>query len=327
MKIADPVLTVDVSDWVDHINTRELEDGGVVSVIVGMYFNLVKGKWVLSPVSRKHCEAVAKSSMILQAYAWDDITLPAKDQALRYCDMLAAEGLPIKWTWADDEQWWAAWGPWYEARESGDYSQVPIANPSLLSQHMRIFVETIHGRVPQIGVYTNKAFVHEHAPGMDAWLPNYLSWVPQYGKQPAQKIRMSWDELKAHWLPDYDIILSAGQFPNNVRGHQFTGERCLLPGSYNVWGIRQLMDVSVFERSFIDALRGSVAPVPTPPPVTTGDKYRMIRGAWAYPDATGRSRSTRHINFGEIVTVVEFPGEWAKLAEGDYVYRVLLEKV
>jgi hypothetical protein len=69
--------------------------------------------------------------------------------------------------------------------------------------------------------------------GMNTWLPQYRSWVPQYGKQPKEATQMTWAQLVASWLPDYDIILAAGQLPELVMGHQFTGDSCILPGSYS----------------------------------------------------------------------------------------------
>jgi hypothetical protein len=328
MKIQDPVLVVDVSDWCDHINTNELEDGGVESVIVGLYDEIRSGAKVLSRKSRQHCEAVAKSNLVLQAYLWDDITLPPAAQANWYCDMMDVEGLPVKFAWADQEMWWASWTPWWAAQKSHDYSKVPVANRKMISQHNHSFMATLHGRLSASGVYTNKGFIGSWAPGMDAWLPEYLSWVPQYGHQPTVKTKMTWAQFRANWMPDYNIILSSGQLLQNVRGHQFTGERCLLPGSYNYWDGkiplydgRLPMDVSVFERSFIDTLRGgTIPPTPEPPSPIPDGSYRVTSATlkvFTGPGDTFRQSRQSPLKFGQAVVVVEIVDargeQWARI--------------
>lgn len=326
MRITNPVLVVDVSDWVDHLNIHELEDAGVESVIVGWYFKMVKGRWVLSPKSRQHSEAVAKSNLILQTYVWDDCTFSAQDQVGRYCDALSVEGLPVKWTWADQEQWWTDWAKWYAAQKTRDYSKVPKADPGKLYRHNEEFIVKLHAQTPS-GVYTNKGFVKSWAPAMDTYLPDYLSWIPQYGRHPNLKTWMTWEELRSYWMPKYDITLSDGQLPKNVCGHQFTGDRCILPGSYNVFGIRLPMDVSVFERPFIEGLWGNAPRPPRPPdlePTPKPNSYRLTNGAWVLSGPGNQYKARRHINIGTIVTVTQFVGAWARLAEGDYVARSLL---
>ncbi|MBE3144666.1 MAG: hypothetical protein IMZ61_12210 [Planctomycetes bacterium] len=278
MKIIYPPgsLVVDISDWVDHLKTQEIEDGGVASVIVGLYRKTVNGKTVLSPKSRQHCEAVAKSNMVLQGYYYDDITQDPLKQADWLVDTVAMEGLPIKFLWADQEMWWSDWNKYYAARAGKiPYSAVPRPQTSDLARHNERFVERLYSRFSQSGVYTNKGFVSSWAPRMDAWLGKDSAWVPHYGKQPPKAIKMTWETLRTYWMPKYDIALSAGQDPAKVAGHQFTGDKCLLPGSYNQYdwvpgwpnGGCLPMDVSVFAQSFIDAIRGGAAPVPVPVPV------------------------------------------------------------
>ncbi len=85
---------------------------------------------------------------------------------------------------------------------------------------------------------------------------------------------MTWQELRDKWLPDYDpIFKDTGIVKGNIVGHQFTGDRCLLPGGYqDILGLtRKAMDVSIFQRSFMGQLgevpSGSIKPLVIKPPV------------------------------------------------------------
>jgi uncharacterized protein YraI len=87
---------------------------------------------------------------------------------------------------------------------------------------------------------------------------------------------MTWDQLKANWLPDYNIILSSGQV--NPVGHQFTGDSCVLPGVFDYANQEQPLDVSEFTSAFLDAIAGSVpipipVPIPAPIPVPITNQY------------------------------------------------------
>jgi hypothetical protein len=268
MRINPNVLVVDVSDWCFRTNAKELEDNGVTSVIVGLYHVTQNGKRVLSPKSREHCINVAtKSKMVLQAYCWDDITEDPAMQANWLWDTMVKEGLPIKWIWADQEMWWTSWTAYWNAIKTGDYSQVPVGEPAKISWHNQKFMETFFAHSPASGVYTNNGFVSSWAPLMDGWLGWYNSWIPQYGRQPALKTSMTWDQLRMSWMPSYDIRLSRGQVPNKVVGHQFTGDRCLLPGTYDWYGRKMPCDVSTFFPNFVTAISNNVLPTPpiTPP--------------------------------------------------------------
>ncbi|MGA2488774.1 MAG: hypothetical protein ABSF99_01110, partial [Anaerolineales bacterium] len=279
MKITDPVLVPDVSNWCDHINPKEFEDGGCGSVVVGLYPTKINGKVVLHPTCRQQCVDVAtKSQMVLQCYFWDDIILDPIAQADWLVATLQSEGLPVKFVWCDQEQWWTDWNAWYLYRRgqfSSDY--VPKATPGNISLHYANFARRLHDQFAQMGVYTNKGFVSSWTPPMDTWLPQYWAWVPQYERQPVQVTAMTWTQLKANWLPNYDIVLSAGQLPAQVVGHQFTGDVCILPGAYDAYGRPQVLDVSAFSQDFISQLRAGNVPTPPPPAPTPTPTYHAYR--------------------------------------------------
>jgi hypothetical protein len=269
MRILDPVLGIDVSSWVNHINARELEDSGCETVVVGLYPQWVNGVQKLNPICRAQCtEVVTHSGMVLQAYFWDDIIKDPNKQADWLADTLAKEGLPIKFVWADQEQWWSNWTLWYQLRRGEiPASQVPRATPANIAWHNQTFCKRLYTRWQKLGVYTNNGFVASWASPMNTWLPQYPAWVPHYGRQPATAMSMSWEQLKAQWMPNYNILLAPGQPAGQVKGHQFTGDRCMLPGSYDQYNRRTPLDVNVFERAFIQALRGETIPPVVEPPV------------------------------------------------------------
>jgi hypothetical protein len=320
MKILDPVLVPDVSLWCNRINAKEFEDGGCQSVIIGLYPETVNGKQVLNPVCRAQCQEVAKTSMVLQAYYWDDITLDPLAQANWVVDTIQAEGLPIKFVWADDEQWWLDWTRWNLARNGKmAMASVPCATPAKISSHMQAFAQGLHTRFPASGIYTNNGFVASYAPGMNTWMPAFRQWVPEYFHEPKVVTQMTWAALKANWMPNFDIALAAGQLPGQVAGLQFTGDVIKLPGAYDQYGNMQTLDVSVFSRAFINELRGIApipgpAPVPVPAPVTNA--YKVVKTSWIFPtpnDVTpGKLLGQTYA--GEAVTVAATSGDWAQLS-------------
>ena len=317
MKILDPVLAPDVSIWCDHINPKEFEDGGCASVVVGLYPSFDStGARILSPISRQQCIDIAtKSSMVLQVYYWDDITQDPIQQADWVAQIIQSEGLPIKWVWADQEQWWTDWTAWQQGRSGTvPINTVPTGTPTLISAHYENFIRELHSKFPQSGVYTNNGFVATWAPGMNAWLPQYRSWVPQYGRQPKEATQMTWAQLVANWLPNYDIALAAGQLPELVMGHQFTGDSCILPGSYTKDNVQLPLDVSEFSKAFITAIKAnSQNPVVGPPPPTPASPVNYVViyariNVRSLPD--GNSTWVRYAVMNEVLHVVNISNGW-----------------
>jgi hypothetical protein len=326
MKILDPVLVPDVSEWCNHIKAKEFEAGGCASVVVGLYPITVGGKWVLNPICRAQCVEVASNSkMVLQAYYWDDITLDPIKQADWVCETILKEGLPIKFVWADLEQWWTNWVAWANARECKiPWNQVPAASGQAISSHMGTFCGELKKGFPASGVYTNNGFVSSWARGMNAWLPSYKQWVAQYGHEPARGTAMSWAELQRNWLPEYEITLASGQLPEMVMGHQFTGDVCELPGSYDQYSRELTLDVSVFSKAFIESLRGgpnppaptTSAPVVASPAPTNTEMYKVTKTCWICATANDGvgCKLVEAANPGMAVTVTLIQGDWAQIS-------------
>jgi hypothetical protein len=264
--------------------------------------------------------------MVLQAYIWDDIILGCDQQVEWLVKTIKTEGLPIKWIWVDQEQWWLDWTAWQQARGGKiPWSSVPKGSPAIINSHFENFNRQLHSQIPQSGVYTNNGFVTTWAPGMNNWLPQYRAWVPHYGRQPKEATRMTWTQFKGSWLPNYDIILSAGQKPTLVVGHQFTGDICMLPGSYNQSGGVLPLDVNVFSKVFIDEIRTSELgttpiPIPTPVPQPAYVDYVVLYSrinVRAYPSST--ATWLRFAVKGEILHVVKIENGWAQQLDGTYI--------
>jgi hypothetical protein len=332
MKIIDPVLCPDISIYVDHINPQEFIDGGCESVVVGLYPKYENGKKVLDPISRKQCQDVAKSGMILQVYYWDDINLDPIAQADWLVQTIKTEGFPIKWVWSDQEQWWSDWNKWlsYRRREI-PASQVPTATPANISSHNQVFMKRLYDQMPNSGVYTNNGFVASWASPMNAWLPLYRSWPAQYGRQPSRATQMSWAEFRKNWMPTYDLILAPGQLPDKVAGHQVTGDVCILPGSYNYRNEPMALDVSVFSAKFLAEIsNGSyIPPIPSQePPSVVYLQYRVCYArinVRSKPDSL--STWVRYAVLNEVVSVVNISNGWAQLADNTYVYAAYLQVI
>ena len=329
MKILDPVLVPSISAACYRIDTGLFEQAGCGSVVVGLYPAVDSaGRKVLSPISRAQCQEVAShSSLVLQAYYWDDLTQDPIQQADWLVHILRTENLPIKWIWVDQEQWWTDWAAWRSAvARQIPISSVPAALPGEISAHFEKFNQRLNGQIPQSGVFTNKAFIATWAAEMDHWLPNYRAWVLHFGWQPVAPTPMSWDLLKENWLPDYDISLSVGQKPELVAGHQFTGGACILPGTYDQAGKPLPLDLSVFSQTFIDEIRSNefrVTPVTRPEFVEYVVIYKEVN---VRAEPSSEAAWVRLAYKDEVLPVVKIEDDWAQVTDGTFVFAGYLAK-
>ena len=317
MKITFPnaYLVADGSLWNDHIIPQQLFDGGVKSIIMGVYQQWSGGKYILHPnCERILNQIVTDGRFILQAYYY---YYPEKDpiaEANWFIDTIQAKKYPVTWAWADCEAFKAE------------------MDPHARSEQNRRFCEQLKVRFPKMGVYTGKWYIDGYAPQMNTWLNKYLAWVPQYGRQPKEPVQMTWDVLKASWLPNYDVIIAPGQTGLMV-GHQFTGDKCYLPGFYDAFSRVQALDVSLFTKEFIDTLGTTPAPVPTPNPTpipTPNPGYTVYIVSYdrvnvrAKPDSN--STWVRFAVRDERLKVVEIHNSWALLTDGTYIFADFIRK-
>jgi hypothetical protein len=318
--ITDRVLVTDHSHWEVMLKPQELIDGGVTDVIL----KAGSGMGVDSNF-QKNGENVAKYSKYLRlhAYWWDDPIAGGNAEANFVVQTLKKSGLPILSLWADLEQWWSDWNKWMAARLGRlPWSQVPTFQPWALDSHCKAFVEALARLWPITGIYSGRGFISSYAPSMKTWLGNYKIWFAAYGKQPAVATQMTWQTFKDKWMPDYDpIYKDTGIVKENIVGHQFTGDRCLLPGGYqDVLGLkRKTMDVSVFQRTFIEQL-GEVPTSPFEPPAPpapgpSGNTYIFLGShLWVrnLPNET-TARLIESLTKDQRVNVLEIQGDWARI--------------
>lgn len=248
MKITCPpgVLVIDVSMWDDHLNMAELIDGGIKSVILGVYKKWALTGWVLNDNCKRIADQVVASGLPLMCYFFYYVKNDPIKDANWFVDIMS--GYLVKFWWADCED------------TTGTTSAL------LRSEQNRRFMLQLHTRMPNSGMYTAQWYVNGYAPEMDKWLPHYQTWIAQYKYQPSLKTAMTWNELKSNWLPNYDVQKTSGMIEENFVGHQFIGDRIMLPGVYDLYNRRLVLDVNVFKAEFISGLGASPLP-PTPPPV------------------------------------------------------------
>jgi hypothetical protein len=125
----------------------------------------------------------------------------------------------------------------------------------------------------KVGVYTGMGFVTSYAPQIAGWLSSFPVWISQYQVQVPSGTQLSWADFKKSWLPKYDPNLKGmGITQDVIIGHQFTGDRALLPGTYSYYlpfyKKRVPVDVSVFKQSLVSDVGNPPISI-TPPPVVT----------------------------------------------------------
>ncbi|MBI4731132.1 MAG: hypothetical protein HY781_03200 [Chloroflexi bacterium] len=321
--ITDRLLVTDHSHWDYYIKPQELIDGGVTDVILKAGSGLG-----VDPRFQKNGEEVAKHSQYLRlhAYWWDDPLVSANAQADFAGRTLTSSGLPVLSLWGDQEQWWSDWNKWLAARAGKlAWKDVPVFKPLPLDSHCKAFAEALVKVWPVTGLYTGRGFITSYAPTMKNWLGNYKIWFAAWGRQPPIATKMTWQELRTKWLPDYDpIFRDTGIVKENIVGHQFTGDKCILPGSYqDILGLkRKPLDVSVFQRSFMESL-GEVSPgepIEQPEglnPNPAGTPYIFL-GAHLWVRNLPNEATARLIDSltkDQRVVVLEIQGEWARLEQ------------
>ena len=263
MQIANPRLVIDISHYDDHIDANLLKDAGVAAVIVKSGSGMQR-----DPKFVQHAQAVVDAGLILMTYHWDDIIIDPVQQAMWAIEDIASTGLPVKFIWADQEQWWTNWTAWLAARQGQmPYSAVPRASAANISLHNYKFAYIMHGLYPQSGVYSNYGFVTSWAQPIKDWIGQYPLWIAHYGHQPPTPIDCTWAGLIKEWLPAYSPLLPPGSKEAWVFGHQFTGDAFRLPGVYDPTNHPLPLDVSIFTEDFLNIISaGQVPPKPPEPP-------------------------------------------------------------
>jgi GH25 family lysozyme M1 (1,4-beta-N-acetylmuramidase) len=321
-----PALDViDVSKWDNKINAQQLIDGGVVSVIVGIYkqWDPVTRKYVLNTNCRRICDQVKNSSLILQTYFYYYTANDPVIEANWYVDQMFINNYPVAYAWVDVED-----------HPVIDYRLDPPAAKALRSEQYRKFTEQVARRFPKVGLYFGRFFIGDWAPNMANWVGKYNHWLPSYYIQPTARTLMSWETLNTVWSPRYDVFYHKAMGP--IVGHQFTGDKCYLPGVYDsgftsnaiLYQNRMALDVSVFKKEFIDSLGGTYIP-PVIPPVI-GEKYKIVPACINVRSAPVMIPAT-WVRYGykdEVVFVIgNLTNGYVQLVDKTWLWQGYLEKV
>jgi len=245
---------------------------------------------------------------------------------------ISSTGLPVKFIWADQEQWWTSWSAWSSARRGEiPYSAVPRGSPANISQHNRIFAGALQAIYPQSGVYTNYGFVTTWASPVREWLGLFPLWVAHYGRQPKTPIDCTWEALQKEWLPNYPLLVPPGAKEEWIVGHQFTGDAFRLPGVSDASGHNMLLDVSIFSEKFLNVIStGQVPPKPPedpnpPVPPPGAPEYYVNVPILNVRDGPGTEfKIIGWLNRNTTVKVVEIQGNWAHLENGTWTYAPYL---
>jgi hypothetical protein len=334
----DPRIVIDISKWQDHIKPDELE--GVEAVILKSGSGMNR-----DPKFEKHGTVLANAGIPLMAYHWDDIIVDPAGQAEWALEDIVNVGLPIKFLWADQEQSWTDWDEFHDAALSRiPWSSVKRASSKNISLHNSIFMKTLSAKAPKglCGVYTNRGFTSSWANETKSWIGDYQLWVAHYGNHPKKRTEMTWTELKQKWLPDYKPALPEGADAQKLLGHQFTGDRCMLPGVYRNASEHSPLDVNVFDGAFIDQIKTSNVLVKAKkteenqPPAWPDSLLNTDKGSIFIVNVDVLNiRKGPGTNFSvqgfltknQQVTVTERQGKWAKLESGGWVYASYLTPV
>jgi len=330
----DPRLVIDISLYDDHVNPAELS--GVEAVILK-----TGGGMQRDPKFITNGTALANAGITLMGYYWDDITLDPAQQAEWALNDLAKVGLPIKALWIDQEQWWSNWDEWHAAVANRiAWSDVSSASPANISLHNYIFMKTLDSKVAtgSYGVYTSRGFALSWEPQCSGWIGGYSLWLAHYGNQPQVRTPMTWDQLRANWLPNYAPNLPVGATAAKLIGHQFTGDRCLMQGVYTASNNPTPLDISIFDGAYLDGLKKG-------PNVTGKDLMQHQPDTWqANPPQAGVPTAFQvnvyalnvregpgpnnpvigTLSMHQQVSVTSRQGNWAQLANGGWVYAPYL---
>jgi hypothetical protein len=334
----NPRIVIDISKWQDHVKPDELE--GVEAVILKSGSGMNR-----DPKFEVHGAVLANAGIPLMAYHWDDITVDPAEQAEWALEYIEKTGLPIKFLWADQEQSWINWEEFYAAAQSKiAWSAVKRASSKNISLHNNVFIKTLAAKMSKdmCGIYTNRGFTSSWAQETKNWIGGYNLWVAHYWNHPNKKTEMTWAELKEKWLPNYKPSIPDGADVEKLIGHQFTGDRCILPGVYRDANNLSPLDVNMFDGGFIDQIKTSKATVKAKktkegqPDVWSDTQLDTKKGSNFLVNVdTLNIRKGPGIDYeirgfltkNEQVTVEERQGKWARLTSGGWVYAAYLTPV
>jgi len=119
---------------------------------------------------------------------------------------------------------------------------------------------------------------------MKNWLVNTNVWLAEYGYQPEKKTVVSWEDVRNFWLPKYTMSTPGG----NIVGHQFTGDKLLLPGMYTPYNALSPADVNLFSSEWLNASPVIPPVIELPDPLYKGTVKANALNVRNSPSISGR---------------------------------------
>jgi hypothetical protein len=161
----------------------------------------------------------------------------------------------------DYEQWWSNWSLWFQGNQGKiPMTSVPKVSDYNLSTHAAGMAALVSANF-KTNIYTGMWFLNDYTPTSKIWMQRYDTVISAYPYQPATRTQMAWQDLKKYYPKAPPIGVG------NIVGHQFTGDRCKLPGVYEISAGREInpaLDVSMFDTLYLQTLGVPVIPVATP---------------------------------------------------------------
>jgi GH25 family lysozyme M1 (1,4-beta-N-acetylmuramidase) len=325
-------LAVDFSSYQSRVDPALLRANGVSIPIIKCSSGTQEDK-----MFRTHATNCLKVYPRIGVYHWIDPTIGSFTQARFVVDLLLKLQYPIAFVMLDYEQWWANWSLWFQANQGKiPMSSVPRVDPNNLSIHAKSVVSTIKANSFRTVVYTGYGFYDSYTPQSKVWLANESTVIAAYPKQPAVRTLMEWPDLKQY----YPTTLP--RFIGSIVGHQFTGDRCRLPGVYQVNGgieSRSALDISTFDIAYLQSCgvacipmgtTGVTPPVPIQPTKTVDVGLANVRVGSGTPTAAGVCTTNTNTvvgtrKLGDVVPVFETVNCYTRIGTGQWIFAAYLK--
>ena len=332
-----PVMGIDISHWDYGIDVPLLLEAGVKAFVVKIGQNSI-----LDSNFYKHAANISKytaQGAILMCYYWDEITQSSTTQVDWLTKEIARSGFPITFTWLDDEQWWTNWAAWYKAKAGSlAWSAVPAADKSKLSIHFYNTYMALKASLgyDRCGIYSSNGFMAEHAPPMVKWFASekVKMWIPYYGwqSQPRTATRMTWNIWRTNWYPNYTPRIPVGSSYDDMKGHQCTGDVCIVPGIWQDILKRPIAaDINIFDGTWLASITDGVfPPIPPKPPE---NRYVALYTLNEYPTSAHTPPVIGYLPVNTECVVYEVVGNYARIKDpvvngkALWVYYPYLQKV
>jgi GH25 family lysozyme M1 (1,4-beta-N-acetylmuramidase) len=233
-------IGIDISHWDPYIEVNKIDPAVKIAIL-----KISQGTF-LDPSFATNAKKLQDSGRTIAGYVWPDPEIaPAKsiDAAIGW---IKASGLQLSAVFLDIEQTHSAKG-------------APLSSTLLDSHTHQSWMLAKAAWGSKAAMYIRTSWIVEFAPKVSDWLAAEMVplWLAEYRTQVPKGTMLSWADLMKIWLPKYSPTVPAECTMAQVVGHQFTGDRAVLPGFYgNDKYAPVMLDVNMFDPSFFGAPSG-----------------------------------------------------------------------